>query len=150
MVKVGMVYIAADHHGYKAIGFVERFLKSHGVKYENLGVKASGDDMRLEDLIPSVTKKVLQRKGNLGILSCGTGIGMDMGANRFAGIRACLATSPKIAEWSRVYDNCNVLCLVGWNSEKGEVGQILNAFLGAKYDGSKKRLKTFKAFDRFH
>lgn len=145
-----MIYIAADKHGYKVIKMTEEFLKLNRIDYKNLGVASNKEDMKLEDMIPKVVKNVRKNKSNKAILSCGTGIGVDVGANKFSGIRACLATSTKIAEWSRIYDDCNVLCLVGWNRNKKEVNRILKAWFNAKYDGSKQRLKMFKAFNKWH
>lgn len=145
-----MIYIAADKHGLKTIQFVEAYLKEHNLRFENLGVRSEGKDMRLEDMIPPLAEKVKSHLTNYGIISCGTGVGVEVGANRFAGIRACLATNPKIAEWSKVYDNCNVLCLVGWETTKEEVYKILDAWFGAQYDGDEGRLKMMKAFDMWY
>lgn len=145
-----MIYIGADKHGYKAIQFVEDYLKSHNIDFENLGVKNENEDMPFEDMIPKVVSKVKEDEDNKGILSCGTGVGVEVGANRFSGIRACLATNPKIAEWSAVYDKCNVLCLVGWDVEKKNVDKMLDAWLNAKYDGDEKRLKMIETFDSWH
>ena len=145
-----MIYIAGDKHGFKTMDIVERYLKTHGIRFENLGVKSTSEKMKLENMIPKVTKRVLKDPKNKGILSCGTGVGIEVGANKFSGIRACLATDEKVAEWSRVYDNCNVLCLVGWNANKKSINKILDAWLRAEYDGSKNRSKMFKEFDKWH
>ena len=183
-----MVYIAADKHGFKVIRFVEEYLKSHNIPFENLGVRKEGDDMKLEDMIPPLVEKVRENENeaprayargifsffggaksaeasshsspiksgysakadNLGIFSCGTGVGVEVGANKFSGIRACLATTSKIAEWSKIYDNCNVLCLVGWETDKKTVENILDAWFSAEYDGDQHRLNMMKAFDSWH
>lgn len=145
-----MIYIGGDTHGYKAIAIVETYLKSHTLAYENLGVVDTDSDMKLEELIPLVVNRVLERDTNLGILACGTGVGVAVGANRFSGIRACLATTEKIAEWSKVYDKCNVLCLSGWETTKELIFKILDTWFSFYYDGDADRLKMFKAFDTWH
>lgn len=145
-----MIYIAADRHGYKAIRYVEEYLKFHNVPYRNIGVKDGKSDMKLEGMIPLIVKNVLKNRSDRGVLSCGTGVGVEIGANRFKGIEASLVTSEKQAEWSVVYDNCNVLCLVGWGVTKRKVFKILGAWLSAKYDGNEKRLKMIKTFDSWH
>lgn len=145
-----MVYIATDKHGYKTIAVVEEYLKSKGVKYINVGVKNESEDIKLEDLIPQVTEHVKENTSNRGILSCGTGVGIEVGANKFSGIRACLATNEKIAEWSVVYDNSNILCLSGWETKKDTILKILDAWFSAKYDGDKERLKMIEVFDTWH
>lgn len=106
--------------------------------------------MTLEIMIPPVVKGVLEDQNNRGILSCGTGVGVEVGVNKFSGIRACLATSEELAEWAAVYDKCNVLCLVGWGSSKEKIFKMLDKWLNAKYDGDKGRLKTFEEFDKWH
>lgn len=145
-----MIYIAGDKHGYKAIKIVEEYLQKHNIPFQNLGITREEEDIKLQDMIPPLKDKVLEHEGNRGILSCGTGIGVEVGVNKFSGIRAALATNETIAEWSRVYDNCNVLCLVGWNCDKDVVEKILDAWFAAEYDGSEKRLKMFEEFNKWH
>ena len=145
-----MIYIAGDKHGYKAIQRVEEYLKEKHIEYKNVGVKTENEDVALEEMIPRVTSQVVGKEENKGILTCGTGVGVEVGANKFAGIRAVLATSPQIAQWSVEKDKCNVLCLVGWDVEKSQVYKILDAWFGAKYDGSEDRLKMMKVFDSWH
>ncbi len=145
-----MIYLAGDKQGFDAIQIVSKYLDSNNLEYENLGVESTEEDIELEEMIPKVAQKVLESEINIGILSCGSGIGVEVGANKFAGIRACLATNEKIAEWARIYDKCNVLCLIGWNPEKENIEKIVNSFLNSKYDGSEKRLKMFEEFNKWH
>lgn len=142
-----MIYLGADQHGLKVIKTVEEYLKSQGVEFINLGIQNEGEDISLQELIPKVTNEVLKDKKDTGILSCGTGVGIEVGANKLKGIRACLATDEKIAEYARVYDDCNVLCLVGWDNNEDKVRKILKAWLKSDYDGNPSRLEMFKAFD---
>lgn len=142
-----MIYLGADKHGLKTIKIVENYLKNNNINCVNLGINKDGEDIKLEDLIPKVTKKILESENNKGVLVCGTGIGVAVGANKTKGVRANLATEKMIAEWSVVYDNCNVLCLVGWEPNKKNIEEIVNSFLNAKYDGSKSRLQMMKVFD---
>lgn len=145
-----MIFVAADKHGFKVIKYVEGYLKAHSLEFVNLGVKTETEDMKLENMIPQVVTKVRENEDNKAILSCGTGVGVAVGANKFRGIRACLTTTPQIAEWSVVYDNCNVLCLSGWGSDKATVYKILDAWFNAKYDGNKERSKMIAALDTWH
>lgn len=142
-----MIYLGADKHGLKAIKFAEEYLKSKGVEFVNLGIQNEGENISLQELIPKITNKILKEKKNIGILSCGTGVGVEVGANKLKGIRACLATDEKIAEYARVYDNCNVLCLVGWDADEDKIKKILKTWLKSDYDGDAARLKMFDAFD---
>ncbi len=142
-----MLYLGADKHGYNALAFVEGYLRSCGMEYKNLGVEGADEDMALEELIPRVAKKVLENDGDKGVLICGTGVGVMVGANKIRGIRACLATNLKIARWCVEYDNCNSLCLVGWNAQKKTTQRMLHYWLNAKFDNNEKRTEMLKTFD---
>lgn len=145
-----MIYIAGDNHGYRVISFVKEYLIQKGFLFENLGVDSSDMDISLEDMLPKVANKVRENKENKAIISCGTGIGVEVGINKFSGIRASLVTSSKLAQWSVIYDKCNVLCLVGWETTRDEVNSILDAWFSAVYDGSEKRIRMMDAFDTWH
>ncbi len=142
-----MIYLGADKHGLKAIKIAEECLKSKGMEFTNVGIQNEGEDVPLEELIPRVTSEVLKDKKNIGILSCGTGVGVEVGANKLKGVRACLATNEKIAEYARVYDDCNVLCLVGWEEDESKIKNILDSWLKYDYDGNAGRSKMFDTFD---
>lgn len=145
-----MIYVGADKHGYKAIKIIVGWLKNNNYEFENLGVTDSDNDIKLEKLLPPIAKKVRGNDQNLGIVSCGTGVGVEVGINKFSGIRACLTDDSELAAWSKIYDNCNVLCLVGWRADKDKVEKILAKWLEAKYDGDKDRLKMMEEFNRWH
>ena len=63
------------------------------------------------DFAEKVAKTVLEGRADRGVLLCGTGIGMSIAANRFAGIRAASCTTPEMAELSRTHNDANILCL---------------------------------------
>ncbi len=142
-----MIFIAADKFGFQVISWVSEYLRDKKIDFENLAVTDSTSDEKLEIFLPKVASNVLSRADNLGIVSCGTGVGVEVGINKFKGIRACLATEPKIAKWSRIYDKCNVLCIPGWETNKEQVTLILNEWFDNSYDGDEGRLKMFEAFD---
>lgn len=137
-----MIYIAADHFGIQAKAVVTTWLSKNGFKFEEFGSRAETDKCSIADFIPTVTSKVRDSENNRGIMICGTGIGVDIGANRFKGIRSVLASTPKVAEWSRTYDNSNVLCLSGWEFNKANLEAILSIWFSTKFhdpDGEKNR-----------
>lgn len=142
-----MIYIAGDKHGFSAIKHVIAYLTEKHMPFENLGVQNSESDEKLENFLPLVASNVLIRPENIGIVSCGTGVGVEVGINKFKGIRACLANEPKIAKWGKIYDKCNVLCIPGWEISKETIYAILDEWFNNSYDGNVDRLKMFKAFD---
>lgn len=145
-----MIYLAGDKHGFQAIQFVKQYLTQHAIPFQDVGIQNPTDSLPLEHMIPRVISNVKNHQDNKAILSCGTGVGVEVGANKFSGIRACLATNPKVTEYSIVYDKCNVLCLVGWDSTQESINEILDAWFRASYDGNQQRLAMMDAFDTWH
>ncbi|MCC7304111.1 RpiB/LacA/LacB family sugar-phosphate isomerase [bacterium] len=142
-----MIYIAGDKHGFSVIENVIEYLTEKGFSFKNLGVKDSKSDTKLETLLPKVAAEMIVDPENIGIVSCGTGVGVEVGINKFKGIRACLANEPKIAKWGKIYDKCNVLCVPGWDITKDVLYSILDAWFANTYDGNVDRLKMFEVFD---
>jgi ribose 5-phosphate isomerase B len=145
-----MIHIGADKHGLETVKAVIAYLNEKNIPFKNLGVASPDEDMKLEDLIPAVVNGVRESKENKGVLICGTGVGVVVGANKFSGIRAILGNDEKIVEWSRQYDDCNVLCFAGWNLKSEAVQKMLNIFLNTNYDGDAARLSMIKTFDTWH
>lgn len=142
-----MIYIAGDKFGYPVVKWVSEYLTDKHILFENLAVSDSQSDEKLEIFLPKVASNVLSSADNMGIVSCGTGVGVEVGINKFKGIRACLANEPKIAKWARIYDKCNVLCIPGWETTKNQVFLILDEWFSNTYDGDSGRLNMFKTFD---
>lgn len=145
-----MIYLAGDKQGWRAIKFVVEYLQQHHIEFINSGVQNDSGDMPLEEMLPKVAEAVRKDPVHKGIVSCGTGIGVEIGINKFSGIRAVLATSPQMAAWSVEKDKCNVLCLVGWEATKESVDNLLDAWFKARYDGSEKRINMMNVFDTWH
>ena len=145
-----MIYVASDHFGFTVKKVVMEWLGRNGMTYQELGSQSETDEQSNAEFIPKVAAAVLERPENRGIMICGTGVGVDIGANRFKGIRSVLAATPKVAEWSRTYDNSNMLCLSGWDANADLVRDILKAWFATPFtdsDGSKN--KFLSAMDRW-
>lgn len=145
-----MIYIGGDKFGYDLIKIVSSYFGSRSIEYQNLGVNSPDEGIELEELIPKVVNKIRKSGDNKGILVCGTGVGVEIGANRFKGIRASLCNTPKLAEWARDKDNANVLCLSGWDFDEANIQAVLDTWFKTNYDGDAKRLKMFSAFDEWN
>jgi len=145
-----MIYLGADKHGFRTIAIVKEYLSSHKIKFIDLGVQTVTDEKRIEYIIFDVAKEVKNNNQNIGILSCGTGVGVEVGVNKFSGIRGCLAANKTIAKYAVEKDKCNVLCLVGWHPNKKTIIGILDTWFNSQYDGSKIRLTMFDVFNTWH
>ncbi len=140
-----MIYIAGDHYAVELAAKVKAHLHKRGIAYKDLGAQNAAKKVTLQQIIPAVTEKVLADAGSSGILICGTGVGVEVGANKFTGIRASLCRDGKQAEFARVYDNANVLALGSWLTD--EPGEILDAWLAHHFDGDAGRTQMLKDFD---
>lgn len=131
------LYLGSDHAGYKLKEKVKAYLDKQGKKYVDLGC-FSEDSVDYPDMAREVVEKVLDKQpGNLGILVCGTGIGMSMAANKVKGIRAGACTTPMMAEFTRRHNKANVLCLGARVIEAKTAIAILKKFLESRFDGGR-------------
>lgn len=142
------ILIAGDHHTVEVVKKIEKLLREKGMDFDNVGTMDTEEKISLQQMIPAVTKPIQENQSVTGILVCGTGAGVEIGANRFKGIRASLCASPKQAEYARIYDNANVLCLSSWITENPE--EIINVWLTNNFDGNEKRMQMLKDFDEWN
>lgn len=143
-----MIYIAGDHHAEPALARVRAFLSAAGHHFIELGYRSGADPTaRLQDFIPQLAEAVQREASATGILVCGTGVGVEIGANRFHGIRASLCATPQHVKWARTYDDANVLCLASWALEEIELEAILENWFHTEYDGDEARREMFRTFD---
>ncbi|MEZ4820211.1 MAG: ribose 5-phosphate isomerase B [Bdellovibrionota bacterium] len=104
------IAIGSDHAGVELKEKIKTFLESKSIEVLDVGPH---DEISVDypDYAKLVTDHVCKDKNTLGILICGTGIGMSIAANKVNGIRAALVTSVEMAEMTKRHNNANVLCL---------------------------------------
>ena len=137
------ICIGCDHAAFEEKEAIKAYL-SKNYLVEDVGTY-SADRCNYPDFGFAVVKKVL-KEDYLGILICGSGIGVSMVANRFKGIRAALCRSPKEAELSRQHNNANILCLGGRINSVEELKKTVDSFLTSKFEGGRhsERLALFE------
>ncbi|PAF53147.1 ribose 5-phosphate isomerase B [Helicobacter sp. 13S00482-2] len=142
-----MMYIlGSDHAGLGLGDFVKHYLESINVGVIDYLPK---DNNRVDypDFAKKVCKEVLENKGSMGILICGTGLGMSIAANRYKGIRATLCLDGYMAKMARAHNDANVLCLAERISGIGEVESILEAFIYTPFEGGRHTQRISKIED---
>ncbi|MBW3569441.1 RpiB/LacA/LacB family sugar-phosphate isomerase [Candidatus Parcubacteria bacterium] len=140
------IIIAGDHYAVDLMESIQSVLTAKGIKFENLGTKSKDIKITLQEIIPAVVKCVQNGSADFGILACGTGVGVEIGANRFKAIRASLCRDAEQAKNARVYDNANILCLGSWYEDSFE--EIVDSFLKYEFDGNERRTSMLRDFDR--
>ena len=132
------IYIASDHAGYEMNSKLCDYFKT----FIDLGTN-SNESVDYADFAHNLTNNVSQNEDSLGILICGTGVGMSMAANRKKGIRAGLVSSPEITRLIRQHNNANVLVLPGRFMADEEAKNCVQIFLKTEFEAGrhKKRIE---------
>jgi len=130
------IAIGADHGGIDVKGAIRSFLHEKGYAVHDVGTQ-SADSVDYPDYAALVARQVSSGDANLGILVCKTGIGMSIAANRHRGIRAAVVTNAADARTTRQHNNANVLCLGAANVAPNQAPAIVEAFLGAEFEGGR-------------
>jgi ribose 5-phosphate isomerase B len=130
------VFIASDHGGLQLKQEIYAFLKDQNISVIDLG---PGDTSAVDypDYAVMVCQKVLEEQNSLGILVCGTGIGMSISANKTKGIRAALCSEPVSAKLAREHNQANVLCIGARMIGPIMAQEIVNSFLNAQFEGGR-------------
>ena len=131
-----IIAIASDHAGPDYKKRLIEYLTAKGYTCLNMGTDTE-DSVDYPIYAHKVCEKVLSGEAALGILICGTGIGMSIAANKHAGIRAGLCADPESAALTRQHNNANVLCMGARILSFEKVVEITDAFLGAEFLGGR-------------
>lgn len=128
-----MLVLGADHGGYALKEYIKRVLKKRDVLIDDVSTATltPSDDYPL--VAATVARYVRRTTGGRGILLCGSGIGMSVVANKYAGIRAALAWNTKVAVRSRQEEDANVLVLPAHFVNRAEALRIVDAWLAASF-----------------
>ncbi|HBB56758.1 TPA: ribose-5-phosphate isomerase [Patescibacteria group bacterium] len=134
-----MLYIGADHRGYKLKEDLRAFLKESGYDFADLGNNIFDPNDDYTDFAKAVAEKVSQNpQNNKGILICGSGVGVDITANKFRGIRSALADDIETARQSREHDDTNVLSLPADEVDFELAKKIISAWLQTPFSNGEK------------
>jgi len=137
------IFISSDHAGFN---LKEQIKKRFHKKYyfQDLGTDNSKLSVNYPDYAHKLSKKVANNSNNIGILVCGTGIGMSMAANRHKKIRAAVCYSVKNTKLSRLHNNANIITLGSRITKKNVAFKCIEAFINTKFEGGrhKKRIKN--------
>lgn len=128
--------LASDHGGFELKETLKKDIDAGEVEITDLGVHSTAS-VDYPDLAHELTSVLMDGKADLGVLVCGTGIGMSIAANRHRGIRAALCTDPYMARMSREHNDANVLCLGGRVIGPSLALEIVNAFIRGGFEGGR-------------
>jgi ribose 5-phosphate isomerase B len=136
------ILLGSDHAGYALKTEVRAHLEAAGYEVDDLGTHdtASTD---YPDYAHRVARAVVAGEG-LGVLVCGTGIGMSMAANRHPGARAALCADTFSARMTRMHNDANILCIGARTVGGGLALDIVDAFVGTDFEGGRHARRVSK------
>ena len=136
------IFISSDHAGYKLKEEIKLYLSKKGISYEDMG-PYNIDRVDYPDFAHKVAKRVKTNKNNVGILVCGSGMGMNIAANRHKNIRAAQCFNLKSTKLSRLHNDANIITLGSRLLSKKLALNCVIAFLNTKFEGGRhlKRIK---------
>jgi ribose 5-phosphate isomerase B len=143
------IALGSDHRGIETAHTLVEHLRSGGHEPFILG-ETSGKACDYPDGAYLVAQAVRNRDADVGILICGSGIGMTMAANKVHGIRAAAVYDEFLAEMSRRHNNANVLCMSGDLCTAAQICAITDAFLAAQFEGGRheRRIRKLDLIER--
>ena len=130
------IILASDHAGFKLKEEIKKFLIKKRNKVWDLGTKNT-NSVDYPDFAHLLSKKMKNNNNKFGILICGSGIGMDMAANKHKNVRAALCYDIKSAKLSRQHNNANVMAIGARLTKKSIALKCVNTFIKTDFKGGR-------------
>ncbi len=131
-----MIALACDHGGYEIKEAVRKHLEMQHIDYKDFGTYST-QSVDYPIYAEKASRAVASKECELGIICCGTGIGVSMVANKIKGIRAAVVTNEFCAEMTRRHNNANILCMGGRVIDGKTAVKLADIFLHTPFDGGR-------------
>lgn len=138
------IVLASDHGGYLLKQYLIDKLKEQNIFLVDLGADSPDKSVDYPDFALSLGKFLNENHDFLGILICGTGIGMSIAANKIKGIRAALVHNEYTAEMAKKHNNANVLVLGGRILDLEYAFKLVKIWLDANFEADRHLKRIFK------
>lgn len=142
-----MLFLGADHRGFKLKENLKTWLESKKVKHQDLGAEKFEPTDDYPDIAQKVARAVVKSQAK-GVLLCGSGAGVAIAANKIKGIRAAIGFNPQQVRAMRRDDDVNVLCLATDYTAKFKAFQLVKIFLQSEYKATEKYQRRLKKISR--
>jgi ribose 5-phosphate isomerase B len=145
------IALGADHAGFELKEKVRQYLVRQGYEVEDHGT-ASTESVDYPDFAEKVANRVAARDATFGVLVCGTGLGMELAANKVPGVRATPCNDTLSARLAREHNDANVLTLGGRLIDEATARKILDTWLSTPFGGGRheRRVAKIAAIDQRH
>ncbi len=137
------IFISSDHAGYNLKEQIKKkFLNKYN--FHDLGTDNSNISVNYPDYAHRLCKMVSVNSKNMGILVCGSGMGMSMAANKHKKIRAAMCYSIKNTKLSRLHNNANIITLGSRLTKKNTAFKCIETFINTKFEGGRHKQRVKK------
>lgn len=141
------IVIANDHKGLKLKNNLIKFLEKKGYEVNNIGTNEE-DSVNYPEYAFKVGECVTKKESDLGILICGTGIGMSIAANKVKGVRCALVNNSKDAKLTREHNDANVLALPS-NLSFNVAKKIVLTFLETSFSNEERHINRINMIKNY-
>lgn len=131
-----MIAIGCDHGGIDIKNAVIGYMKENGIEYTDFGCYTA-ESVDYPVYAYKVARAVADGHAELGIICCGTGIGVSMAANKVKGIRAAVCADEFCAEMTRRHNNANIMCMGGRVISEEKAVKLASIFLSTPFEGGR-------------
>lgn len=135
-----MIALGSDHAGYELKQAIIEHLKERNIEYKDYG-PFSDESVDYAVYAEKTAKGVVGGECSLGILCCGTGVGISIAANKVRGIRACCCSDKFSAEMTRLHNDANMLCLGGRVLEVEKALELVDVFLDTEFSNDERHIR---------
>ena len=136
-----IIAVASDHGGFALKNIVKEHLIERGFKVVDLGTDSEAS-VDYPVYGKACGEAVISGKADVGIVVCGTGIGISIAANKVKGIRCGLCTSVEMAKLTKQHNNANILALGGRTTAPDLAVEIVDAWLDTEFEGGRHERRT--------
>ena len=137
------IYISSDHAGFKLKEIIKSYLKKKRLSFKDLG-PINEDSVDYPDYAHKVAKKINSSKECIGILVCGSGMGMCITANKYKNVRAAQCFNLKSTKLSRLHNDANIITLGSRLLTKKNALIFVGVFLKTKFEGGRHSIRIKK------
>ena len=137
------IAVGCDHGGFEHKNAIAEHLKERGVEVTDYGIYEL-KSVDYPEIAEKLCESIVNGENELGILVCGTGIGMSIAANKVKGIRAAACSEHFSAKYTRLHNNSNVLCLGGRVIGVGTAIELVDLFVDTEFEGGRHQTRVDK------
>ena len=143
-----MIYLAADHRGFKLKEEIKKYLLEQNFEVEDVGAFEYNQDDDYVDFSSVAAQKIAENPSlHKGIFVCGSGHGIDIVVNKFKGVRAALVFNAEVAVQSREHEDANVLVFASDWIEPEKAKDLATVWLGKSFGGAERNIRRLRKIE---